>query len=353
MSDEGRCDPAEALFSKQLSIFQKIRQKMKFQLRRSWDLVGIILSSLLLITVILAIPDSPLRVVLGLPFILFFPGYALIAFLFPRSDDLGIIERVALSFGLSIAITPLIGLGLNYTPFGIRLTPILVSITAFNIVFSLLTEWRRQSVLEAFYPFELEQVKRQYREAFKSGSRLDRALTIILVCSIAASLIALAYVIAVPKQGEKFTEFYILGPGGKAANYPTSLTVDEEASLIIGIANHEYRTVYYGVEIWLVNSSFQDNQTVVHSMYFFDSFNVTLDHVDPDIEGNWTEQWEMNYSFSVEIEGQYKMWFLLQKDRMEFSGEKYTDYATTQQSKIIEAVQGDMLSLNLNMDITA
>lgn len=342
------------MLSKQLSIFQKIRQGMKFHVRRSWDLVGIMASSLLLILVILAIPDSPARVVLGLPFILFFPGYALIAFLFPRTDDLGIIERVALSFGLSIAITPLIGLGLNYTPFGIRLTPILVSITVFNLAFSLLAEWKRQSVEEAFYPFDLNEVRRLYEGAFRSGSRLDRALTIILVISIAASLIALAYVIAVPKQGEKFTEFYILGPGGKAADYPTSLSVGEEGSLIIGIANHEYRTVYYGVEIWLVNSTFENNETVVHSMYFFDSFNVTLDHVDPDIEGNWTEQWEMNYSFSVDITGQYKMWFLLQKDVVEFNGEKYADYAeTAQEAKIIDAVQGDMLSLNLNMNITA
>ena len=48
---------------------------------------------------------------------LFLPGYALIATLFPRKDDLDGIERIALSFGLSIAITPLLGLALNYTPF--------------------------------------------------------------------------------------------------------------------------------------------------------------------------------------------------------------------------------------------
>jgi uncharacterized membrane protein len=59
---------------------------------------------------------------------LFLPGYALIATLFPRKGDLDGIERIALSFGLSIAITPLLGLGLNYTPFGIRLTPILIVI---------------------------------------------------------------------------------------------------------------------------------------------------------------------------------------------------------------------------------
>ncbi len=77
--------------------------------------------------------DSFVRTIFGLLFILFLPGYALIAALFPKIDDLDGIERVALSFGLSIAVAPLIGLGLNYTPFGIRLTPILVSLSIFTI----------------------------------------------------------------------------------------------------------------------------------------------------------------------------------------------------------------------------
>jgi uncharacterized membrane protein len=327
---------------------------MRFDFRRSWDLTGIVALSLLLIAVILVIPDSLVRVIIGLPFILFFPGYALIAFLFPREGDLGIIERVALSFGLSIAITPLIGLGLNYTPFGIRLEPILACITAFNLIFAFLAEYRRWKVEEPYRPIQPEILKGVLDSAFKEGTRLDRALTVILVISIACSLIALAYVIAVPKEGEKFTEFYILGPGGEASDYPTNLTAGEEASLMIGIANHEYRTVYYGVELWLVNASFVDNQTQVHQMYFFDSLNVTLESIPPNIEGNWTPQWELNYSFTVDIEGQYKMWFLLYKDSQEFEGVKYQDYAGTgMEDKIVKAVEGDILSLNLNMRITA
>src|SRR5659263_694396 len=71
--------------------------------------------------------ESVLRNILGLPLVLFLPGYALIAALFPAKSDLDGIERTALSFGLSIAVVPLMGLGLNYTPWGIRLLPILIS----------------------------------------------------------------------------------------------------------------------------------------------------------------------------------------------------------------------------------
>ncbi len=89
---------------------------------------------------------SFLRVLFALPFILFIPGYLLIAALFPRNDDLDGIERVALSFGLSIAVVPLIGLALNYTPWGIRLDPIVVSLLIFSAAMGLIAQYRRSSV---------------------------------------------------------------------------------------------------------------------------------------------------------------------------------------------------------------
>ena len=95
------------------------------------DLIWILILTALLAVVILLLPDSALRVILGLPFLLFFPGYTLIAALFPKKSDLDGIERVALSFGLSIAVVPLLGLGLNYTPWGIRLYPVLITVIAF------------------------------------------------------------------------------------------------------------------------------------------------------------------------------------------------------------------------------
>ena len=68
-----------------------------------------------------------IRYALGALFILFLPGYTLVEALYPRGDELTPLERLALSIGLSLAIEPLIGLILNYTPWGIRLTPILAS----------------------------------------------------------------------------------------------------------------------------------------------------------------------------------------------------------------------------------
>ena len=103
-----------------------------------WITITLTLATML---VVFVVPenDFPLvyvRYVLGIIFVLWLPGYAFIKALFPKqlplrtSDkDLDTIERVALSLGMSIALVPIVGLLLNYTPWGIRLTPIVLSLT--------------------------------------------------------------------------------------------------------------------------------------------------------------------------------------------------------------------------------
>jgi len=333
---------------------------MRFEWGKFWDLVAIVFFSLILIPTIQFMPDNLLRIVIGLPFILFFPGYSLISLLFPSKQSLDTIERIALSFGLSIAITPLIGLGLNYTPFGIRLEPILASISAFNIICSIGSMKRRIDTKDPFLPFQLSQAQDLIKTTFKQENKIDRALNIILAIAIAASLITLVYVVAVPKQGEKFTEFYILGPGGKASDYPTNLTVGQEGNITIGIANHEYRTVAYYVELWLVNASFVDNQTIIHHMYWYDNFTVTLEHTSPNVGGNWTKQYERPYTYSFDNTGQFKLWFLLfdaNAPTLPSAPERMKDFVgTSAEQRIVDAVEGsnvDMLSLNLNMRVSA
>jgi Protein of unknown function (DUF1616) len=74
-----------------------------------------------------------LRYVFGSILVLFLPGYALIEALYPKRD-LDELTRFALSIGLSLALVPLVGLLLNYTPFGIRLVPVSLSIAGLTVV---------------------------------------------------------------------------------------------------------------------------------------------------------------------------------------------------------------------------
>jgi len=95
-----------------------------------------------------AYPIVYIRYVLGSIFVLWLPGYTLIKALFPSKKELDTIERIALSIGLSLAIVPIVGLLLNYTPWGIRLTPITISLLALTIILAtaaLLREFQTKS----------------------------------------------------------------------------------------------------------------------------------------------------------------------------------------------------------------
>jgi uncharacterized membrane protein len=76
---------------------------------------------------------SIMRMALGSLFVLFLPGYSLVEALYPRGEELSPLERLALSIGLSLALVPLVGLVLNYTPWGIRLNPIMVSLSLLTL----------------------------------------------------------------------------------------------------------------------------------------------------------------------------------------------------------------------------
>ena len=229
------------------------------------DLALVILFTLLCIPFVLIPPlneISPIRIILGLPLVLFLPGYASIAALFPRRDDLDGIERVALSFGLSIAITSLLGLALNYTPFGIRLSPILIVLSIFTISLAMGAYVRRSMIPEeGRFVVDFGTFFKSIKESFKTtDTRLDRILTVVLIISIVLAIFMTVYVIITPKEGEKFTEFYVLGPGGKADDYPTNLKVGEEGTVIIGIVNHEYANVTYHLEVRLNEEVINENR---------------------------------------------------------------------------------------------
>lgn len=210
------------------------------------DLLLLNVITVLLIFVITFFPSNALRIVLGLPFVLFFPGYVLIAALFPRRNALDGMEKIALSFGLSIVVVSLVGLVLNYTPWGIKLYPILISLAIFTAVISVVAWHRRRKLAEVgrfIIPFRLNLA------SWRGQNFIDKVLSIILIAAILGAMGTLGYVIATPKIGEKFTEFYILGLKGQAIEYPKEMKVGEQGRVLVGIVNREQETVSYWVKV--------------------------------------------------------------------------------------------------------
>ena len=93
-------------------------------------------------------PLNMIRWVLGSFFVLYLPGYTLLQLLFPKGREIDRLERFALSIGTSLAIVPLIGLILNYTPWGIRLAPITASLAAFTIIMAIAAATRKYFELQ-------------------------------------------------------------------------------------------------------------------------------------------------------------------------------------------------------------
>lgn len=111
-----------------------------FSIHASWFWVIMAMSTATAIAIFTihenAIPYVYIRYILGSIFLLLLPGYSLIITLFP-TREIDNIERIALSIGVSLALVPLIGLVLNYTPWGIRLTPIFLSLLAITTILSI------------------------------------------------------------------------------------------------------------------------------------------------------------------------------------------------------------------------
>lgn len=108
-----------------------------------WLLSSLIAVSLSIVFLASRPPLIYIRYILGSIYILYLPGSMLIEALYPRGEDLEPLERLALSIGLSLALVPLIGLVLNYTPWGIRLTPVSISIAIFTEAMALIALFRK------------------------------------------------------------------------------------------------------------------------------------------------------------------------------------------------------------------
>lgn len=288
--------------------------------------------------------ETPLRIVFGLPFVLFVPGYAFVAALFPEagvspdesfeSDTTGSeaaetassrvrgrggidgIERVALSFGLSIAVVPLLGLVLNFTPWGIRLVPILVAVSGFTVACTAVAVWRRRDLPEEerfSVPYK-EWTSKARSELLEPDTRTDAALNVLLVASVLLAAASVTYAVAVPKQGEAFTEFYLLTEDEDgdlvADDYPTEFVRGEPKPLVIGVGNHEHEPVDYTVVVELHRVRFEqaNNSTRVVVLE-----ETELRRFHPSLPHN--ETWHRTYEVAPTMTGEnLRLAFLLYRE---------------------------------------
>lgn len=248
--------------------------------------LSIILIWIIMTTIfIYGLDNSHIRTILGIPMVIFIPGYVLVASLFPRNGDLSNVERIALSIGLSIAVIPLLGLLLSFT-IGIGLISIVAIVMTYSIFLIIIAIYRRKKLyVEERFSIEPYSIYRIIIDGIKPKNRIDAILTVVLISTIIMAIYTTYFVIASPKMGEKFTEFYVLDENKKAINYTADLKLGSPATYIVGISNHEYEFTNYTLKILL------DKQVLTSKDIFSGhdetrEYPITVEPVSGDFAGN-------------------------------------------------------------------
>ncbi len=198
----------------------------------------------LALTFIVAFVDLPvLRVILGLPFVLFSPGYVLMAALFPAKDDLDTTERMALSLGFSVVASAGIGLVLSAL-WEVRLYTIMLCLVVFIAALSVAAWYRRRQCAAEDRPVFTLSLPFQGKGVHRA---VDALVSILLAVAVIGAVTALAYALANPLTGETFTELYVRG----AETLPREIAAGQQVAVTLGIANRENEPMSYSIQVLL------------------------------------------------------------------------------------------------------
>lgn len=209
------------------------------RLRESYDLT-------LMIGLALVVPlleQLPLlRVPLGLVLVLFGPGYVLQAALFARDDDLQRSSRLAVSFGLSAAVLPLLALLLDLLSWGIRPRPMALALGGWIVLWSSIAAVRRHVLLPADTPAVPPQLS---LAPWRHGGRPLRVGLAALALLVGGIVLLIARSQATPPP----TAFYTLGVDHRAEQYPRQVAPGERMQVQLGIDNREGAPMRYRIEV--------------------------------------------------------------------------------------------------------
>lgn len=226
-----------------------IHSQRRVLIRQNYDLL-ILAVLALLIPGLPSLPVPFVRVLLGLALVLFGPGYALAAAIFPRRQDLDGVTRTTLSFGLSIAVIPVLALLLSITPWGIRPWPVTLALVLWTFLLCIAGLIRRSSAISSDLT-DLHTAIDPFRWWHGCSRRHKYGLT-ILALALGGLLIGVAPLMTRPAP--RLTEFYILGKNSLAEDYPRQAALGEAVSVTMGVVNRENIEQTYRVEVWVVDS---------------------------------------------------------------------------------------------------
>lgn len=183
---------------------------------------------------ILGVTDAA-RVIAGILFIFTVPGYALSQVVWRGVRGFRLGDRIIFSVGLSVSLVILTLLLLSVA--GLTWSALIVSVVVsyeallFSIEALLIRRRRREG-----FPPDIAGAAHSAKRMFDE----DRIFwTFVMVLLVLGAAIASAVVLIPPPAGS--TRFYLLGPDGTTGSVPSQISVDENATLLVGVSNGEGR----------------------------------------------------------------------------------------------------------------
>lgn len=280
------------------------------------DLV-VVVTMVVLTNVFVFVPllaDTIVRWFLGPAVLLFLPGYAFVAALFPEkpssdwSDDASatVPEILGLSVGGSIGIVSLTGYLLNFTSFGIDYASVLSVVTLITVVTASIATVRRWRLPEG----EEFRLKGKSRDVRSRIGNVSRKMMVVVIASLLLATASMGYAVVGSNHGQSFTEFYLLteNQDGELATtgYPTDLTKNQTETLYVGITNNENQNVDYTVVVEVQRVETQGGSATVLEEQEIDTFQTTVRRGD-------SRTLQRNVSVSM-VGDDLRLTYLLYKD---------------------------------------
>lgn len=220
--------------------------------------------------VLLGTASNLLRLVAGVLFVVFLPGYAFVAVLFPsrssesndgrprialhreRSKTITATERTVLSFGTSVVLVPFAGFVAHFTGWGVTGGTVVALVGALTIGSSLAAMVVRLRLPrdQRFGVASVAPLRRVYAWVFGADDGREVALSAFIVAGLLIAAVGIGGAAVLTPSGEQFTELYLLNDGanGTAADdYQIDLGPGDFGTVVLGVTNREGQERTYTV----------------------------------------------------------------------------------------------------------
>lgn len=289
----------------------------RFEIVRRYpaDLAAVSLTALVCYYAVTTLsPGSTLRVGAAIPLLFFLPGFALVSIFFPATErsappgtggpdrprGVDSVERLGLSFAVSIAILPVIaiifGITAGVVDVGLERTPAAAALAGLTVVAAQLGVVRRLRL-----PPEERFVARPFawidRLGYDGRANVASLSTVLLIAAVCVAAGALVFALASPLAGAEYTQLALYGEDEDgeyvAGELPEAVEPDAEIPMALEVANNEGEERNYTVVIQqqrVDDGTVQDRTELDRIEYRLDDGEIEREEltIQPTAEDNET-----------------------------------------------------------------